>query len=137
MAGHSVQLSAHNRVVLLAASLEISELSEKTQDDREVRELVLIRAAEVLQQTFQAPALIGRLAQCCFGLMLAGMTEIAAANLLHRAALEIEEAAHSQGQPDATVRFSLQAVDLHTDVEQQFVIGLGTRQRAKTAMLAD
>ena len=137
MVGHSVQLSANNRLVLLAASLEISELSEKTQDDREVRELVLIRAAEVLQQTFQAPALIGRLAQCRFGLMLAGLTEIAAENLLHRAALEIEKAAHSQGQPDATVRVSIQAVDPDTEVETQFILGLGARQRAKTAILAD
>jgi PleD family two-component response regulator len=137
MAGHSVQLSAHNRSVLLAASVEILELSEKTQDDREIRELVFIRAAELLQQTFQAPALVGRLAQCRFGLILAGMTESSAENLLHRAALEIEEAAHSQGQPNATVRFSIQAVDLDTEVEQQFVIGLGTRQRAKAAILAD
>jgi len=65
------------------------------------------------------------------------MTEMAAENLLHRAALEIEEAARSQGQPNATVRFSIQAVDLDKEVEQQFGIGLGTRQRAKAAILAD
>jgi len=137
MARHSVQLSAYNHSVLLAASVEILELSEKTQDDREIRELVFIRAAELLQQAFQAPALVGRLAQCRFGLILAGMTEMAAENLLHRAALEIEEAARSQGQPNATVRFSIQAVDLDKEVEQQFGIGLGTRQRAKAAILAD
>ena len=75
MAGHCAQLSAHGRLDLLAASLEISDLQEETQDEREVRELVFIRAAELLQQAVQAPALVGRLAQCCFGLILAGMTE--------------------------------------------------------------
>lgn len=125
LAGHSAQLSRHSRSVLLAGSVEILELSEKTQDDREVRELVLIRTAEVLRQTFQAPALIARLGQRCFGLMLAGMTEIAAENMLHRAAREIE----------AAVRVSLQELDLDTDVEQQFTGG--TRQRVKAAILAD
>ena len=135
MAGHSVQLSAHSRSVLIAGSIEISELSEKTQDDREVRELVFIRAAEVLRQIFQTPALIGRMSQCCFGLILTGMTEIAAENLLRRAALEIEEAAWSQGQPDARVRFSIEEVDLDVEVEQQLITG--TQQRAKAAILAD
>jgi CheY-like chemotaxis protein len=135
IAGHSVQLSVHSRSGLLAGSVEILELSEKTQDDREVRELVLIRGAEVLRQTFQAPALVGRLTQCSFGLILAGMNESAAENLLYGAALEIEEVARSQGQPDATVRFSIQEVDLETEVEEQF--DMGTRQLAKTAILAD
>ncbi|HEY6390190.1 MAG TPA: response regulator [Bryobacteraceae bacterium] len=120
MAGHSAQLSRHSRSVLLAGSVEIAELS-----DREARELVLIRTAEVLRQTFQAPALVGRLALCRFGLIVAGMTEIAAENLLHRAALEIEVA----------VRVSVQELDLDTGVEQQFTAE--TRQRAKAAILAD
>jgi PleD family two-component response regulator len=125
MARHSAQLSRHTRSVLLAGTVEISELPEKTQDDREVRELILIRAAEVLRQSFQAPALVGRLEQRRFGLILAGMTETAAENLLHRAALEIEVA----------VRVSLQELDLDTGVEQQFAGG--TRRRAKAAILAD
>jgi PleD family two-component response regulator len=124
MAGHSAQLSRHCRSRLLAGSVEIAEFPEETQDDREVRELVLIRAAEVLRQTFQAPALVGRLGQRCFGLILAGMTELAAENLLHRAAVEIE-----------AVSVSFQELDLDTDIEEQFTAG--TRQRAKAAILAD
>jgi DNA-binding NarL/FixJ family response regulator len=135
MAGHSAQLSRHHRPVLLAASVEISDLSEKTQDDREVRELVLIRAAEVLRETFQSPALVGRLAQRRFGMILAGMTAIAAEDLLQSAVLEIEAAARSQGQPRAAARFSIQEVDLDTGVEQQFTAGV--RQCAKAAILAD
>jgi PleD family two-component response regulator len=125
MARHSAQLSRDSRSVLLAGSVEITEFSEETQDDREVRELVLIRASEVLRQTFQAPALVGRLGQRCFGLILAGMTELAAENLLHRAALEIE----------VPVRVSVQELDLDTGVEQQFTGG--AHQRAKAAILAD
>jgi PleD family two-component response regulator len=135
MAEHSAQLSRQSRSVLLAGSVEIAEFSEKTQGDREVRELVLIRASDVLRQTFQAPALVSRLAQRRFGLILAGMSRGGAENLLHRAALEIEAAAHCQGQPYATVRISLQEVDLDTVVEQQFAPG--TRPHAKAAILAD
>jgi two-component system cell cycle response regulator len=125
MARHSAQLSRQSRSVLLAGSVDIGEIPEETQHDREVRELILIRAAEALRQTFQAPALVGRLGQRCFGLVLAGMTELAAENLLHRAAVEIE----------AAVSVSFQELDLDTDIEQQFTAG--TRQRAKAAILAD
>jgi PleD family two-component response regulator len=135
MAGQAVQLSAHCRSVPLSGLVELSELSQLTQDDREVGELVFIRAAEVLQQTFRAPALVGRLTQCSFGLILAGMTGIDVENLLHRAALEIEEAARGQGQRNATVRFSIQEVDKGAELEQQFIIR--GRQRAKAAILAD
>jgi len=135
MAAHSAQLSRHSRCRLLAGSVEIAEFPEETQEDREMRELVLIRAAEVLRQAFQAPALVGRLGQRCFGLILAGMTPITAENLLYHATLEIEAAAHSQGQPRATVHFSVEELDLDTGIEQQF--SGGTRQRAKAAILAD
>jgi len=135
MAAQSAQLLRHSGSVVLAGLVEIAELSEETQDQREVRELILIRAAEVLRQTFQAPALVGRLAQRRFGLLLPGTNEAAVESLLNRAALEIETGAHSQAQPECTVCFSIQEVDLDTDVEQQFTGG--TRQRAKAAILAD
>jgi DNA-binding NarL/FixJ family response regulator len=129
IAGHSIQLSRQTRSALLAGSLEISGLSEKTQDEREIRELVLIRAAEVLRQTFEAPALLGRLALSSFGLLLTGISESRANILMHQAVLDIEDAAHSQGQPDAVGRFSLQEIDSDTSVEEQFNV--------KTAILAD
>jgi PleD family two-component response regulator len=129
IAEHSVQLSRQTRSALLAGSLEISGLAEQTQDEREVRELVLIRAAEVLRQTFEAPALLGRLALSSFGLLLAGISESRANILMHQAVLEIEDAAHSQGQADAIGRFSLREIDSDTSVEEQF--------NAKTAILAD
>jgi DNA-binding NarL/FixJ family response regulator len=129
IAGHSIQLSRQTRSALLAGSLEISGLSEKTQDEREIRELVLIRAAEVLRQTFEAPALLGRLALSSFGLLLTGISESRANILMHQAVLDIEDAAHSQGQPDVVGRFSLQEIDSDTSVEEQF--------NAKTAILAD
>ena len=135
MGSHSAQLLRLSRSHLLAGSIEIAESPEEKQDDREVRELVLIRAAEVLRQTFQAPALVGRLGQRYFGLILAGVTPIAAENLLQHAALEIEAAAHCQGQRPATVRFSVEEIDLDAGIEQQF--RAGTRQLAKAAILAD
>ncbi len=122
IAGHSVQLSRQNRSVLFAATIEILELAEKTQDDREARELVFIRAAEVLRRTFEAPALVSRLAACRFGLIVAGMNESIVENLLHRGALEIEQAARNQGQSRAAARFSIQEADLDTGLEEQFGI---------------
>jgi DNA-binding NarL/FixJ family response regulator len=129
MSDHSVQLSRQNPSVLLAGSIEIVGLLEKTQDQREVRELVLMRAAEVLRQKFQAPALQGRLALSTFGLLLAGITESSADYLLQGAALEIEEVAQSQGQSGADVLFSVHEIDLHLAIEEQFNL--------KTAILAD
>src|SRR5258706_258779 len=118
--GHPAELTRLSRSGLLAGSVEIAEFPEATQDDREVRELALIRAAEVLRQTFQAPALVGRLGLRCFGLILAGVPPITAENLLRHATLEIEAAAHCQGQRQSTVRFSVEELDLDTGIEQQF-----------------
>ena len=41
-------------------------------EDREARELLLMRAGEVLPGCFETPALIGHLERCRFGLMTAG-----------------------------------------------------------------
>jgi hypothetical protein len=69
------------------------------------------------------------LALSSFGLLLAGISESRANILMHQAVLEIEDAAHSQGQADAIGRFSLQEIDCDTSVEEQYNL--------KTAILAD
>jgi DNA-binding NarL/FixJ family response regulator len=142
IATHYVQLSRLSRVTLLLASIEISEGPAETLDDRQARELLLLRAAEALGAAFEPPALIGRLGRSRFGLITAGLTETTLEALLNRAALAIEDAARSQGRPSATVRFSVAEIDQNTNLEE--VLGQDgddfaarTHRRAKTVMLAD
>jgi len=129
IARHVARFAQHTSAKLLAASLEIADLPEQTQDDREARELVLIRAAETLRDAFPSPALIGRLDRCSFGLVTAGLTPAALETLLSCAALEIEEAAQEYGRGAATVRVSVAQLDFDDSIEEQF--------GEKTAMLAD
>ncbi len=72
IATHSLELSRLTRLPLLMASAEISEPLRDTAEDREARELLLLRAAETLAAAFQPPALIGRLGRSRFGLLTAG-----------------------------------------------------------------
>lgn len=90
IAKHYTELSQVSRVPLLAASVEIAGLSGQAKENREGRELLMLRAAEVLRATFEAPALIGRLDSARFGLITAGLNETTLDALLNRAALAIE-----------------------------------------------
>jgi CheY-like chemotaxis protein len=127
---------------LLIASVEISELSQETPEDREARELLLLRATETLGAAFQPPALIGRLGRSRFGLLTAGMTETTVEALLNPAALAIENAARSDEGPAATVRFSVSEIHPRMNLEEvlfqdgdEFVAN--THRVSKTVMLAD
>ena len=138
IARHLAGFSWHSRTELLVGSLEISGIPEKTQNDREARELLLIQAGEELRSVFQPPALIGRAGRCCFNLITVGFTENTAEALLNGAALEIEAAAQGYGLGAATARFSIAEFDPGDSIDDQFDEGFGvrTRQRAKTVMLA-
>lgn len=142
IATHSFELSRLTRLPLLMASAEISEPLHDTPEDREARELLLLRAAETLTAAFQPPALIGRLGRSRFGLLTAALTETTLEALLNRAALAIETAARSGGGPSVTVRFSVWPVNPDASLDQllgEINSGLAhsTHRRAKTVMLAD
>lgn len=124
---HYEKLSAS----LLAATLELADLPEKSHEDREAGELLLIRAAEVLRGTFHAPALIGRVSPYCFGLILPGLTSTTAEAMLNHAAREIDEAARALGR-SAAARYSVTPLE---GIEELF--GEPERFQTKTAMLAD
>lgn len=138
IAQHYIELSRLCRVPLLMASLEISN---GVPEDRDSREMSLLRSAEVLRAAFEPPTLIGRLGPARFGLITAGLTETTMEALLNRTALGIEDAARCDGHP-VTVRFSVAAIDHRTSLED--ILGHNgdefadkTHRRAKTVMLAD
>ena len=139
---HYVQFSRLTRVPLLLASIEISELPKETAEDREARDLLLLRTGEVLGSAFEPPALIGRVGRNRFSLMTAGLTETTLDAMLNRAALAIEDAARVDGRPSGTVRFSV--AEIRPDVSLDEMLGqdgnefaMGAHRRAKTVMLAD
>jgi DNA-binding NarL/FixJ family response regulator len=141
MAQHCVQLSRHNGTTLLMASVDITGIQNKTQDDREARELLLIRASEVLRAVFDAPSLLGRVESCRFGLIAVGLTKTIVEALLNQAAAGIEDSAASVGWP-AKVRYSVAELDSTMVLEEllgedgdQFAAR--THRRWKTVMLAD
>ena len=91
---------------LILSVIEIKDFHDKTPEDRDFRELLLIRAGEVLRSEFPAPAMIGRLDRWRFGLITAGLTDTGVENLLSRAVAQIEDAATRGPQQAATVSFS-------------------------------
>lgn len=119
---------------LLAATLELAELPENTQEDREAAELLLIRAAEVLRGTFESPMLLGRVSPFCFGLIIPGSTLTIVDALLNRSAREIDDAARGLGRR-SVARYSVIQLDGITSIEELF--GDNAHLRTKTAMLAD
>jgi PleD family two-component response regulator len=142
IAGHYAQLARHSRTSLLMGSLEISGFEENTQVDGEARELLLIRAAEVLRAAFEAPTLIGRIGPARFGLVTSGLTETAVEAMLNRVASEIEDSALGGVNHPARARCSVAELDPETNLEE--ILGENgdefdakTRWRTKTVMLAD
>jgi PleD family two-component response regulator len=142
IAHHYAQLSRHNRETLLMASIDIAGVPKKTQDDREARELLLIRAAEVLREIFEVPSLLGRVDTCRFGLIAVGLTGTTVEALLNRVAAGIEDAAASGGRPSASVRYSVAELDSDTSPEELLgedsdEFAARTHRPMKTVMLAD
>ncbi len=142
IAEHYTQLSRHNRDALLLASIQISDIPEQSQEDREAMELVLIRASEVLRSAFEAPALIGRIGRHRFGLIAVGLMETTLEALLNRTAAGIEDAASSVSRHPATVSFSVAELDSGLSPEELLgddgdEFAARTQRRMKTVMLAD
>lgn len=99
-------LPARAEAAILLSFLEISELPETPADDRETRELLLLRAGEALRGAFPAPTLVGRTGKCRFEVMTVGIDRKLVESLLNRAATEVEEASWTIRYP-ASVRFQL------------------------------
>jgi CheY-like chemotaxis protein len=104
---------------LLAASVEVAC------DDRDAREPLLIRAAEVLGAAFQAPAIIGRWSRDRFCVITDGLTKTTVEAMLYRAAAKI----------GGDVRFTLVRLDASDDLED--LLSAGLHPYAKTAILTD
>jgi PleD family two-component response regulator len=100
-AEHYRHLSRHSRMNLILSVIEIKDLQ-----DRDLREVLLIRAGEVLRNEFPAPAMIGRLDRCRFGLITAGLTDTSVEHLLSQAVAQIECATTSGPRQMATVSYS-------------------------------
>jgi PleD family two-component response regulator len=142
IAEHYGRLSRHSRTALVIASIDISDVPKKTHDDREARELLLIRAAEVLRGVFEAPALLGRVDRSRFGLIAVGLSEATVEARLHRVVADIEASAASGGRPPATVRISVAELDSETGPEELLgedgdEFAARTHRSMKTVMLAD
>jgi DNA-binding NarL/FixJ family response regulator len=138
VAPHVLRLAVSSHIDTHLAILEIAGLPAATSEQREARELFLMRAADVLQDTFPAPVLIGRAGKCRFALILAGPSYGAAEVLVARAAQEIEEIL--QRLVAATVNFSVNKI---VDVEGLEVLLNDSKREAeplwcaKPVMLAD
>ena len=133
---HVARLAFSRRLDAHLAVLDIRDLPAETAEDREARELFLMRAADVLQDTMPSAALIGRVEKCRFGLILTGMSCEAVEDLATRAAAEIEEILGSLVQ--ATVRFSVTQIHDVGGVEPLLSsCAPDLRRHAKPVMLAD
>ena len=142
IAGRYAQLSRQSRDMLLMAVIEMGGMAERTQEDREARDILLIRAGEVLRAAFDSPSLIGRIARCRFGVVGSGLTKTTVEALLNRAAADIEDAAVSAGRPPASVRFSVAALDPELSPEEALgeegeEFAARSQHPMKTVMLAD
>lgn len=117
LARHYLDFSRLSRVPLLLASIEIPKLMS-----REAQDLLLVKAVDVLNASFEPPALIGRLGCTRFGLIMAGLTETTLEVLLQRAALAID--GESGGEQ---VYFTVTPIGPTTNLED--LIAGETRQR--------
>ncbi len=134
---HFLGLAFSRHIETHLATVDILDLPSATAEDREARELFLMRAADVLRDTISAPALIGRVDTCRFVLILAGVNSEAVENLVARCAAEIDEVLH--GLVPATVSFSVRQLNDVDSIEH--LISAETTAAplwsAKPVMLAD
>jgi hypothetical protein len=134
VAGHYAQLSFDRHIDLLLVNLEVADMPDQTPEDREARELILMRTGEALRDVFDAPALAGHLEPCRFGLIIPGMSESTAESLLEAAAAHIESAC----SPSAVeVRFRISELNPGDDLEELLAARELPACDAKTVMLAD
>jgi GGDEF domain-containing protein len=132
------QVALESHIGLLLASIQICGASDGAACDRDSCDLQLIRTGEVLRNVFDAPALVGRLEQRRFGVLVAGLEERTVETLLNRAASEIEETSFEEA-PAAKVRFSVSELD-SADAIEDLLSGQcpsEVRWHMKTVILAD
>ncbi len=127
------RLAFDSHVDLHLAHLDIRELSASQHS--ESRELLLIRAGEVLREVFDGPALIGRLEGCRFGLIVPSLAGDTVEDLLRATAARIEEAWIPM---QASISFSVAELNPQDSIADLLGRGeLPGGERLKTAMLAD
>jgi len=127
-------LSKHASIDLILASIQIDILKEGMPEDRDLRELLLLRAGDLLRGAFPTPAIIGRLEPWRFGLIIAASNDVRVANLLSQTAVQIEDAVSRGLHQVATVCFS--ATDLEPEDNLEELVA-AEPEPSKTAMLAD
>ena len=142
LGAHYLQFARLTPYPLLLAFVELPEPSIETLADHEMRDLLLLRAEEVLASAFQPPTLIGRVGRHRFALMTAGLTETTLEALLNRAAIEIENASRQYFHASGEVRFSVRQIQEDVDLDEMLgrdghEFAESAHQRVKTAMLAD
>lgn len=137
VAPHILRLVLPANIDLHLAIIEIRDLPAATSDDREARELFVIRAEDLLRDVIPTPSLIGRIEKCCFAVIVAGVAKARAEALLAQAAEQIEEVLRCLVA--ATVTFSVHQLSEMGSIEE-----LLNHQKVpdsplllKTAMLAD
>jgi PleD family two-component response regulator len=108
-------VAAHGRPGELLALIDV-------QADRDSREPLLIQAAEVLRNAFEAHAFVGRWDQNRFCVITSGLTETKVRSILQRAADAV------------AIQFSVSPIN---SPHLEETLGDSLRLRAKTAMLAD
>lgn len=118
IAEHYRRLSEHNCMNLMLAIVEIRDFQERTEDDHDLRELLLIRAGEVLRAMFPEPAIVGRLERWQFGLIAAGASDACLTNQLASVARQIEDAAGNGFRQMATVQVSSWQLGPQDNIEE-------------------
>ncbi len=127
-------LSNHGSIDLILASIQIHILEERMAEGRDLRELLLLRAGDLLRSAFPTPAIIGRLERWRFGMIVPGADDIRVANLLAETAGQIEDAVSRGLREVATVSFSAIKLEPEDNLEELVAAEL---EPSKTAMLAD
>lgn len=127
-------LSNHGSIDLILASIQIHILEERMGEGRDLRELLLLRAGDLLRSAFPTPAIIGRLERWRFGMIVPGADDIRVANLLAETAGQIEDAVSRGLREVATVSFSAIKLEPEDNLEELVAAEL---EPSKTAMLAD
>jgi DNA-binding NarL/FixJ family response regulator len=132
------QVALESHAAPLLALVDIPDLPRQSLEDREARELVLLRAGDALRDVFPAPAVLGRVAPCRFALIVAGLSESTVETLLTRACAEIEAACPG---PATTPHFSVTELNRWDGIDELLGGGAGAspevRWHVKTVMLAD
>jgi PleD family two-component response regulator len=118
IAQHYRRLAPHGDANLILAIIQFEDFQARTAEDRDLRELLLIRAGEVLRAMIPEPAVIGRLERWRFGLMTAGITGDRVVELLNQVVAQLEDAARNGPRQIATICFSSFELQPEDNIEE-------------------